>query len=256
MPLPFRPERRRALLDEAFRLMPLALEDEAAGSRLTALCREYEDGLPRLEFARCPFTGWVQKHTFDPYGLDGLWWNLRAPARPLRERIPTCQAITGAVRIEPPVETFPFLAKPGPGAPFVIPRLLEHPQVQAVVSQLACGRHQAFCIAYFAPDEVDGVEWPNDWGANERWAEGGATYGGWTEAPDFEDEWDFDLAPWIQRGKLLWIAPGDRSLTLQNSLQGCPFLNLPGTRSMQYVQDGRVWTAADILAMNPEENFS
>ncbi len=256
MALPFRPEQRNQILRRAFELIPQAAEDLAAAEELNGLYEQYKAGLHRLALARCPATGLAQFHSFDPYGLDGLWWNVHSPARPLRERIPTCQALTGAVRIEPPVETFPFLAKPGPGAPFVIPRLLEHPQVQAVLSTLACGRHQAFCIAYFAPDEIDGVEWPNDWGANERWAEGGASYGGWTEAPDFEDEWDFDLAPWIQRGKLLWIAPGDRSLTLQNSLQACPFLNLPGARSMQYAQDGRVWTAADILAMNPEEDFS
>ncbi len=256
MKLPFRPERRRALLDEAVRLMPLAAEDADAAGRLAAVCREYEEELPRLDFARCPFTGWIQRHTYDPFGLDGLWWNLRAPARPLRERIPTCQAITGAVHIEPPVESFPFLAKPGPGAPFIIPRLLEHPPVQAVLSTLACGRHTAFCIAYFAPGEIDGVEWPNDWGTNERWAEGGATAGGWSEAPDFENEWDFHLAPWIQRGKLVWIAPGDGSLALQRSVHDCPYLNLPGARSMQYVEDGRIWTAAEILSAGSEENQS
>ena len=256
MALPFRPARRRALLDEVFRLMPLAWEDVEAAERLSAIRREYEEGLPRLDFAVCPFTGWVQKHTFDPYGLDGLWWNVHAPARPLRERILTCQAITDAVRIELPVEPFPFLAKPGPGAPFVIPRLLELPQVQAVINTLPCGRHQAFCIAYFAPERMDGVEWPNDWGTNVRWAEGGESYGGWTEAPDFEEEWDFDLAPWIERGKLAWIAPGDRSLTLQRTVHGCPYLNLPGVRSMQYVQDGRVWTRAEILALELEENQS
>jgi hypothetical protein len=254
MKLPFRPERRRALLDEAFRLMPLAQEDADAAGRLAAVSRSYEEELPRLDFARCPFTGWVQRHSFDPYGLDGLWWNYYAPARPPRERMPTCQAITGAVRIETPVESFPFLARPGPGAPFVIPHLLELPQVQAVLASLACGRHQAYCISYFTPDEAGGAEWPNDWGANERWDEGGASYGGWREAPDFEDEWDFHIAPWIERGKLAWIAPGDRNLALQRTVQGCPYLDLPGARCMQYVQDGRVWTAAEILAMNFERN--
>jgi len=256
MPLPWRPARRRLLLERAFALMNEASEDETAGQALAAICREYEEGLPRMGLSRCPYTGVVQKHSFDPEGLDGLWWNWRAPARPLRERIFTCQAITGAVRIEPPVEPFPFLAKPGPGAPFVIPRLLQLPPVQAVIHSLPCGRHQAFCIAYFAPDEVDGVEWPNDWGANARWAEGGETWGGWHEAPDFEDERDFNLAPWIERGKLAWIAPGDRSLTLQRTVRGCPYLNLPGVRSMQYIEDGRVWTAAEILASSPEENES
>lgn len=256
MPLPFRPQQRRHLLDAAFALMPRALEDPEAAGELTRICSEYEAGLPRVDFARCPFTGFVQKHTLDVYGLDGLWWNARAPARPLRERIPTCQAVTGAVRIEPPVEWFPFLAKPGPGAPFVIPRLLGHPQVQAVIQQLPCGRHQAWCVAYFAPDEVDGVDWPNDWGRNERWAEGGSGYGGWTEAPDFEEEWDFDLAPWLESGKLLWIAPGDRSLQLRRGTAGCPYLGLPGERGMQYVEEGRVLTQAGILRLNSEVNES
>lgn len=253
MRLPWRPEQRRQLLGRAFELIPRAGLDPEAAEALTAVYREYRDGLPRLPLSRCPITGLVQFHTFDPCGLDGLWWNSRSPARPLRERIPPCQAITGAVRITPPVETFPFLAKPGPGAPFVIPRLLEPPGVQAVILGLPCGRHQAFAIAYFAPGEGEGIEWPNDWGTNERWAEGGTGPGGWTEAPDFDEEWDFDLAPWIERGKLLWIEPGDRSLELRRTAAGCPYLGLDGPRSMQYVQNGRIWTASDILAMNPEE---
>jgi len=180
MPLPWRPHERRAILDRYFALLPQAEEDPEASLQLSALSQKYVEGLPRLLLSRCPFTKFELRHSFDPYGLDGLWWNYHDPARPLRERIYTCQAITGAVTLVQPVEVFPFLAKPGPGIPYVLPHLLQAPDVLAVLSTLACGRHTAYCVAYYAPDERDGLNWPNDWGANERWAEGGNSPGAGT----------------------------------------------------------------------------
>ena len=56
---------------------------EAASIELLGVVREYEEGLPRLPLSRCPLTGEVQVHSFDPFGLDGPWWNFEAPARPL-----------------------------------------------------------------------------------------------------------------------------------------------------------------------------
>jgi hypothetical protein len=241
MNLPFRPSRRRALLDRYFALLPLVETDERAAEELSRLADEYEAGLPRLPLSRCPVTGFEMRHTFDPYGLDGLWWDLYSPRRPLLERLYTCQAITGAVRLTPPIERFPFVAKPGPGLPYVIPHLLSLDPVQAVLNSLPVGRHAAYCVAYFTPDEMDGVEWPNDWGTNRRWGMGGESGPGWCSADDGESGWDFDLRPWIEKGKLLWIAPGDESLTLRAGVQDCPYLNLQGERRMQRVYDGEVW---------------
>jgi hypothetical protein len=256
MSLPWRPRQRRALLDRYFALLPRAEEDAEVSSELSAIADQYRQGLPKLMLSRCPFTKFEQRHTFDPYGLDGLWWNYQDPARPLRERIYTCQAITGAVTISKPVENFPFLAKPGPAIPYVIPHCLEPPDVTAVLSSLPCGRHTAYCIAYFAPNEKNGVDWPNDWGANERWAEGGNSPGGWYEAPDFEELWDFDLRPWIDSGKLLWIAPDDENLELRSGTAGCPYLDLDGERRMQYVSGGEVWTSGDLDENELEETES
>lgn len=256
MILPWRPNQRRALLDRYFELLPGAGENLEVFSQLSDLSRKYEEGLPRLHLSRCPFTKFEMRHSFDPYGLDGLWWNYSDAARPLRERLYTCQALTGAVAITPPVERFPFLAKPGPALPFVIPHCLEPADVIAVLSSLPCGRHTAYCVAYFAPDEKNGVEWPNDWGTNSRWAEGGVNPGGWYEAPDFEDSWDFDLAPWLESGKLLWIAPGDESLELRSGAAGCPYAGLTGERSMQYVSGGQVWTARELNEAEIEESGS
>lgn len=256
MNLPWRPHQRRAILDRYFELLPRAEEDPEVSLQLSELAQKYTDGLPRLLISRCPFTKFEQRHSFDPYGLDGLWWNYHDPARPLRERLYTCQAITGAVTISRPVERFPFLAKPGPAIPYVIPHCLEPDGVTAVLSSLSCGRHTAYCIAYFARDEKDGIYWPNDWGTNERWAEGGATAGGWHEAPGFEEFWDFNLRPWIDSGKLLWIAPGDESLELRSGAAGCPYLHLDGERLMQYVSNGEVWTSRDLDESELEENAS
>jgi hypothetical protein len=256
MPLPWRPHERRAILDRYFALLPQAEEDPEASLQLSALSQKYVEGLPRLLLSRCPFTKFELRHSFDPYGLDGLWWNYHDPARPLRERIYTCQAITGAVTLVQPVEVFPFLAKPGPGIPYVLPHLLQAPDVLAVLSTLACGRHTAYCVAYYAPDERDGLNWPNDWGANERWAEGGNSPGGWYEAPDFEESWDFNLRPWLDSGKLLWIAPGDDRLELRSGSAGCPYLNLTGERRMQYVSGGQVWFGDELNEQELEESAS
>ena len=253
MKLPWSVAQRRALLERAFGLWPAALEDPRAAAELAEVRRKYEHGLPRLFLSRCPWTGLLLRVAFDPLGLDGLWWDSRNPARPPGNRIYTCQALTGAVLLDDPVEPFPFLAKPGPAAPYVIPRLLLDPEVKAVISAVPCGRHRAWCIAYFAPQEKPGLAWPNDWGANERRAErAGAT---WTreEEPDGEQEWDFDLAPWIRFGKLAWIVPGDPALALRHGLDGCPYVGPGGVRRMQYVQEGQVWTADTVAGLAGRE---
>jgi len=256
MNLPFRPSRRRALLDRYFALLAEVEENDQAGEELRRLAAEYEAGLPRLTLARCPFTALEMRHSFDPYGLDGLWWDAYSPQRPWLERLYTCQAITGAVTLTQPVEWFPFLAKPGPGVPYVIPHVLSADPVRAVLYSLPVARHTAYCITYFAPDELDGVEWPNDWGTDRRWATGGSTGPGWYEAPEDEASWDFNLRPWIQDGKLLWIAPGDENFRLRSGLEQCPYLDLAGERRMQRVCQGEVWFGDDIGEDALEESES
>ncbi len=55
---------------------------------------------------------------------------------------------------------------------------------------------------------------------------------------------DFDLTQWVTRKLLNWIAPGDASLTLRQGIDGCPYLNLPGSHAVQRLQYGTVRTAA------------
>jgi hypothetical protein len=51
----------------------------------------------------------------------------------------------------------------------------------------------------------------------------------------------FDLGPWLRSGKLLWIAPGDTTLTLREGEAGCPLVGLTGSRHMAHIREGRVW---------------
>jgi hypothetical protein len=252
MKLPWRPSQRRAILDRYFWLCEQEGEEDLWSERAT-LARAYEEGLPRLALSRCPYTQFELVHTFDPDGLDGLWWNVASPARPRNEGLYTCRAFTGALTLGRPVERFPFLAKPGPAVPYVLPALLADPRVTAVLSSFPCGRHRAYCVAYYSPEECDGLPWPNDWGMDMRWSENGTSPGGWYEAGEMEDQWDFHLGPYIERGKLFWIAPDDPNLTTRRGLPGCPYLNLPGERRLQRVSWGEVWFGDEISEQDIEE---
>lgn len=210
--------------------------------RRGALWDEYLDKLPRIPLSRCPFTGQVVNHSFDPYGIDGLWWNYESPARPMFEDLPqTFCAITGALKIGPVIEKTNFLVKPGPGVPYVIPRILGHEMVKAVLYSLPVGNHTGYTIVYFAESPVTDVKWPNHWGLSYYSAGKTGEDFRWYESYDNEDTYDFDLKPWIQSGKLLWIAQGDAEMVLHSSLTRCPYLDLRGERQIQRVQSGKWW---------------
>jgi hypothetical protein len=144
------------------------------------------------------------------------------------------------VSIAAPPETCSFLCKPGPGVPYVLPQLLRAPPVKAVVRALPVGRHTAYAVTYFV--ELPGLRLPrpNTWGTDHySWIEAGRRR--WGQA-DEEEAWDFDLDAWLERGKLLWIPPGDASLSLRSDRAGCPYVGLSGEQRPQYVQYGEVTT--------------
>ncbi|MDO8688676.1 MAG: hypothetical protein Q7R39_01445, partial [Dehalococcoidia bacterium] len=140
------------------------------------------------------------------------------------------------------IEEFPFVCKPGPGLPYVVPRLLKLPEVKAVVSSLQVGPHQAFPIFYYARPVPYGVERINTWGADDYgFLDGSGNYR-WSSTPEAPEDFDFGLEEWIKTGKLLWIPPGDPGLTLRSDVRRCPYLSLDGERSVRYIQNGRVWS--------------
>ncbi len=256
----FTAERRRALLDECFSLQRKldelgSLIERASGTetpdlikeeknilqRWSGLKNEYVAGVPVTSLSCCPFTGQVMQHSIDHFGLDGLWWNFGAACRPVEQLPETYFAFAGALRLTGSPPWFPFVCKPGPELPYVLPRMLRHPAIKAVISTGSIGEHQGFAITYFAkpvPYEIPRV---NTWGANEyKCLDDGGNLR-WGSRPDNLSDKDFDLAPWIANGKLLWIPPGDTTLTLRDTVSGCPYIGLDGRRAITYIQNGKVW---------------
>jgi hypothetical protein len=129
----------------------------------------------------------------------------------------------------------------GPGVPFVVPRLLtEIPNMKAVISSFEMQPgYTCYPIAYFSENPVHGAVLHQPWGRQAyqvRNEEG--QYEGWMSA---NDKWDFDLRPWIEKGLLLWINPGDQALALQNQ-PPCPYVGLQGVQAPQKIVKGNVET--------------
>lgn len=242
------PERRAALLAEYAGLAGAQREsaDDGRAAR-QALRDEYLAGLPRVRLARDPFTGTVVSHSVDTVGLDGLWWRYEDVVRPVEDLPRTFFAITGAVTLADTVEDVPFLVKPGPEVPYVIPRMLLHRDVRAVVSTVLVGAHTGYAVTYFADPAPPMLARCNAWGANEFWyTDDRGT--GWDASDEEDDDADFELGPWVESGRLQWVAPGDTEVRLRKGLEGCPYVGLPGRRSFVRVQDGAAWTPEDVVA--------
>lgn len=202
----------------------------------------YAEHLPSLALSRCPLSGEVLFHSIDVGGLDGLWWNYDAPVRGLESLPVTYFALDGAVHLEQPLEYAPFLCKPGPGVPGVLPRLLTIPGIKAVISSVRIGPHQGYPIAYFASGDQTGVERINTWGTKYYTFVDRYNMLRWGESLVSCSDYDFHLEPWIEGGQLLWIAPGDQTLTIQSGTTGCPYLGLDGSRQLQRIERGRAWS--------------
>lgn len=219
---------------------------EQLAKQLQEMIDQYMNQLPSVAVSRCPFTGEVLTLKMDDVGIDGLWWNYDAPKRPQANVHPTFFAMDGAMSLGKSVEQFPFMCAPGPDVPSVLPRLLQYIQVKAVISSIQVGPHTAYPIIYFSQPMLEGEPRVNDWGTNRYWETGTSlpelmTPGYYVSMPSDTSEYDFDLTPWIQSGKVLWIAPDDPSMTLHGHLEGCPYINLVGNHNPKYIQNGKVW---------------
>ncbi len=254
---------RRNLLDEAFVCLREFAEltdqrDQAGpghrlryvdairtvGDRLRELTVAYREGLHVIPLSRCPITDESFSHSWDPYGLDGLWWNFHKPVRLLKEpRGGKYHALSGAVLLQPgEVAAAPFLVEPGPQKPFVLPRLMEFDSVTAVVSQIQLGAHTAYPIVYFSDPGLTHEDGANEWGSNRFLYEddtGGMRTG---EYFDAEDEHLYDLNPWLESRRLAWIAPDDAQMRVQWGRENCPYLRLESSSpQVTRIMDGKIW---------------
>lgn len=209
--------------------------------RRSDLVRRYLALLPEVPLARSPHTGELVRWRIDTGGLDGWYWQYEAAERMDPEPMPAgWLAMNGAMRLVEPVEHTPFQVVPGPGVPYVVPRLLEVPGVRAVVAQVPVGRHTGWAITYFGPNPGN-VELVNTWGSDTYYVyDGEGTWLGWHQSIEHVSDYDFTLEPWLRSGRLLWIAPGDESATLREGVDGCPYVDLPGPRRIAYVQEGQI----------------
>jgi len=204
------------------------------------LLQSYSRCLPEVSVSRCPFTGRALAFPFDIFGLDGMWWASDGVVPARRVSASHFRLVLGAIDFhgrEPHEAASNGRVLPGPGAPFVVPRLLEDPAITCVSSSLALPHGDtAYVMAYFSSQ----VGRPGL--AHQSWAR--ETFSGvdedgnewWSMATD---PWDFDLERWIRAGRLQWIEPDDPTLTLKQAGR-CPYLALPGVRAPQCIESGRV----------------
>jgi hypothetical protein len=210
-----------------------------------AVMQEYAERLPFVKLSRCPFCAKVLEYPMDTGGLNGPWWfNGPLAEYPKPDGCEHFRVLLGAMHfgLNHPIEAemIPEVL-PGPGVPFVIPRMLEKvPAMKAVISRFTMPPgYECYPIAYFSEKPVHGALLHQAWGrqAYQVLDEEGK-YEGWSAA---NDKLDFELQPWIDKGVLLWINPGDTEFTLQ-SRPPCPYVNLPGVRAPQKIVRGKLET--------------
>jgi hypothetical protein len=213
---------------------------KAAAQGMAEAVKRYVDGVPIVPLSRSPFSGEVFETSIDTFGIDGLWWSYEDDFRPFVEPERTLFAWTGAMKLAGPLPEWSLMAMVGPEVPFVLPRMLSHPDVRAVVSAVAIGEHVGLPIVYYAEATPHDLERVDDWGHRLHSflrADGSPT----STHSIQDDDKDFDLVPWFRRGKLLWIEPGDPELRLRHDPDGCPFIGLQGERRRQYVEGRETW---------------
>lgn len=208
--------------------------------RVQEINRRFRELLPEVMVARCPHSGESVRWPIDTLGLDSWFWEYESTIRRTpSSRPPTWLAMTGAMRLADPVEHPPFTVVPGPEVPFVVPRILRSPGVQAVIAEVRVGAHTGWTISYFGP-EPDNVPLVNLWGTNKYPVYRPGEQSGWASEHPKVSEYDFKLTPWLRSGALLWIAPGDEAATLREGPAGCPFVDLPGRRKIAIVANGKI----------------
>jgi hypothetical protein len=210
-------------------------------AEISRLEDEYFEQLPRVALASCPFCATPLSRTVDPFGLDGLWWRSHAnPQEP--QACPHFCVLLGAVDLGDHQPRPAFDVHPGPGAPFVMPKLLAHPGMTAVVAEIPMVDGAiAYPVAYFAPRRPPVQTLTASWArtnfvyttqlGEHAWRAADQPSG----APD-DRTWDFELQPWLAAGRLRWCEPGtDRTRLSRAAPEACPFLGRSGARTAQRI---------------------
>lgn len=228
---------RAALLEEGNRLTAVykelgaTEEGWAAFYGASALHDRYRELLPDIVVSRCPFSNQLVHWPLDIVDVDGWFWFAFNPIRRLDPVPHTWLLMAGAMRLDGAPAPAPFDRRVGPDVPYVYPEVLDHPDMRAVITQVRVGPHTGWPITYHCSVyRPRGIALEPVWGSdNYDVSQAPGRYAAW------DDNWhsnrrDFDLKPWLDSGKLQWIAPGDDTATLRTGSADCPYLDLPGTR--------------------------
>jgi hypothetical protein len=223
----------KALVEEGRTQEGFALDDQ-----VDAINARYRELLPDVTVARSPSSDEVVRWPIDTMGLHAWFWNYLTPVRRTVEPLPSDWiAMTGAMRLVDPVEHPPFAVVPGPDTPFVVPRILDAEGVRAVIAEVPVGAHTGWTITYFGQPPED-VTLVNVWGTNTYPVFEDGEWIGWDWDTPTISEYDFELAPWLRSGKLLWLEQGDESATLREGADGCPFVGISGQRLITVISNG------------------
>ncbi len=204
------------------------------------LLLEYAENLEQVEASKCPICGETLRITMDLGGLHGPWWWKRSPVDfPADMACEHYRFYQGAINFGdriPTEVTETVIA--GPGAPFIIERVLGLPDVRAVVSQLQTElQDRIFLTTYFSPTALAPMQLHQFW-LREKLPipneDGDVEF---TEA--FFDPWEFNLAPWFESKKLFWIQPDDATQTLSSSTPNF-FSDVSGTLMRQVLGAGAI----------------
>jgi hypothetical protein len=225
----------KALEDEDYELA------ERHFARVSALQSEYFRLLPSIVMSCCPFDAQPLIRSFDAYGLDGLWWRPDASTR----ETPTCPhfcVVRGAVNYAGKrPRAGDFEVHPGPEVPYVIPRLLNYPDMIAVVSQIEMKNgYTAYPVTYFAARRPPPQELTAGWARTLHTYTTQLGISGWKAD---NDAWDFNLLTWLEQGKVRWCPPAtDNSVLSVDPPEQCPYLDLNGARERMVVEADNSWT--------------
>lgn len=221
-------------------------DDDMAHERLRLegdrLHRAYWDGVPRLPLSACPRCGQILHKAFDPWGIEGWFWQEKMGEDDLVEP-PSCPhfaVLLGAVNLNGlPPRGGRYRAHLGPEVPYVIPRVLSLPGMAAVISTVPLENgYTTYPIAYFAEPLPKPFYLTSPWTRTTFNFTNDAGESRWTYK---NDPWDFELEPWIAKGLLHWITPGDPSLRVVSTPAPCPYVGLTGRRQPIEIEGDRLY---------------
>jgi hypothetical protein len=178
----------------------------------------------------------------DPFGFDGIWWRKReTTAYPPPRGGKHFRMMLGAVDFKDRIPAEAAITRevlPGPGVPFVLPMLFQIDGMQVVMSSMKLPHGDtAYLMTYYSEKPLHGAFLNQPWGRD--------TYPIYNLAGEYQGwgystwEWDFDIQPWIDQGRVKWIEPGDDSFTLLDS-GPCPYVGLEGAQYPQIIRDGQI----------------